>query len=45
MEGSPFVINENVLQNIISENLNLLCRNDKIQCKNGYFIPRTFTML
>ena len=45
MEGSPFVINENVLQNIISENLNLLCRNDKIQCKNGYSIPRTFTML
>lgn len=45
MKGSAFSIDESALQEIILENLNLLCRNDKIQCKNGYFIPRAFNRL
>ncbi len=45
MRGSTYLIDKKSLQNIISKNLELLHRNDKIQCKNGHYIPRSFTML
>ncbi len=45
MKGSTFSIDKTAIQNIILDNLSLLHRNDKIQCKNGYYIPRNFTML
>lgn len=45
MKGSSVTMDTDSLREIISDNLNLLHRNDKIKRKNGYYIPRSFDML